>query len=134
MWEARWNLPYEALGIYWSGMKGISIEVPAILFGGFEPSVAVAEERRNLAMAMTPGAQTLDISIYHKVSLWRVPNTRHGGSGLYNVPVTIQVASKRYGLVHPSLLDCCPYLRLQLLRLAFGILSLLLPLLYEWST
>lgn len=90
MWESRWNLPLEALRIYWSGMKGISIEVPAELFEGFEPSISIAEDLKALAKAMAPDAKTLDLSIYEKLRLWRVPNTKHSDSGLYKVPLTIQ--------------------------------------------
>src|SRR5215203_4628042 len=60
LWESRWHLPQEALRIFWSGMKGISIEVPAELFGGFEPSPSIAKDLRALAVAMTPEAKTLD--------------------------------------------------------------------------
>ncbi len=88
-WEEKWNLPPEALRIFWSGMKGISIEVPAELFGGFEPSTDIAQRLGILAAKMTPGAKTLDTSIYEKMRLWRVPNTRHGESGLYKVTLPV---------------------------------------------
>ncbi len=90
MWESRWHLPPEALRIYWSGMKGISIEAPAQFFGGFEPSPTIANDLKALAVAMAPEAMTLDTSIYEKLRLWRVPNTKHGTSGLYKVPITVQ--------------------------------------------
>lgn len=89
-WEKDWSLPPEALRIYWSGMKGISIEIPDRLFGGFEPSTNIADHLKNLAVRMTPGAKTLDTTIYEKLRLWRVPNTRHSGSGLCKVKLTIQ--------------------------------------------
>ncbi len=86
-WEKKYGFPPEALRIFWSGMKGVSIEVPADLFGGFEPSVDIAQRLEVLAAKMTPGAKTLDTTIYEKMRLWRVPNTRHGSSGLYKVPL-----------------------------------------------
>ncbi len=90
IWESRWNLPPEALRIYWSGMKGISIEIPAELFGGFEPSTDIATNLRALALKMAPDAKTLDTTIYEKLRLWRVPNTKHSGSGLHKIPLTVQ--------------------------------------------
>jgi hypothetical protein len=87
-WEKEWKISPEALRIYWSGMKGISIEVPGILFGGFEPCTEIAGYLRALAAMMAPNAETLDTKIYEKMRLWRVPNTKHGGSGLYKVRLT----------------------------------------------
>ncbi len=86
-WEKDWNLPPEALRVFWSGMKGVSVEVPAELFGGFEPSTDIAQRLGVMAAKMTPGAKTLDATIYEKMRLWRVPNTMHGASGLYKVPL-----------------------------------------------
>jgi hypothetical protein len=88
VWEKDYGFPPEALRIYFSGMKGISIEIPSELFEGFEPSPDIADWLRHLATKMTPGATTLDTKIYEKLRLWRVPNTRHGGSGLYKIPLT----------------------------------------------
>ncbi len=89
-WEDRWSLPPEALRIYWSGMKGISIEVPAELFGGFEASPDIANKLKALALRMAPDAKTLDTTIYEKMRLWRVPNTKHSGIGLYKIPLTVE--------------------------------------------
>ena len=85
LWEKEWGIPPETLRVFWSGMKGVSIEVPAELFGGFEPSTDIAQRLGVIAAKMTPGAKTLDNSIYDKMRLWRVPNTKHGESGLYKV-------------------------------------------------
>jgi hypothetical protein len=89
-WEKEWGLSPEALRIYWSGMKGISIEIPAALFGGFEPGTDIAKQLKALAKGMTPNAETLDTSIYEKMRLWRVPNTKHGGSELYKVRLNVK--------------------------------------------
>lgn len=87
-WEKEWDILPEALRIYWSGMKGISIEVPAALFGGFEPCTDIAKKLKVMAIKMAPNAETLDTSIYEKMRLWRVPNTKHSSSGLYKIPLT----------------------------------------------
>lgn len=87
-WEIDHGIPPEALRIYFSGMKGVSIDVPAELFGGFEPATDIAQRLGKLAMRMTLGAKTLDHSMYQKMRLWRVPNTLHGGSNLYKVRIT----------------------------------------------
>ena len=87
-WEERWDLPPTALRIYWSGMKGISIEVPAVLFGGFEPANDIADKLKAIAEAMAPNAETLDTSIYQLLRLWRVPNTEHSKSLMFKIPLT----------------------------------------------
>jgi hypothetical protein len=89
-WEAHYDLPTGALRIFWSGSKGISIEVPGALFGGFEPGPDIAERLGCLAEAMLDGVETADLGIYNKLRLWRVPNTRHSGSGLYKIPLTVE--------------------------------------------
>lgn len=89
LWEKEWGLPPETLRVFWSGMKGVSIEVPAELFGGFEPSADIAQRLGVIAAKMNPGAKTLDTTIYEKMRLWRVPNTRHGASGLYKVALPV---------------------------------------------
>lgn len=94
VWEKEWGLPPEALRIFWSGMKGISVEVPAELFGGFEPSTDIAQKLGILADKMTPGAKTLDTTIYEKMRLWRVPNTKHGASGLHKVTLPVEALLK----------------------------------------
>lgn len=89
-WEARWDVPTAALRIYWSGMKGVSIEVPAVLFGGFEPATDIADKLKAIAEAMAPNAETLDTSIYELLRLWRVPNTEHSKSLMFKIPLMPQ--------------------------------------------
>jgi len=38
-WMADYQVPANAIRVFFSGYKGFSIELPATLFGGFEPSV-----------------------------------------------------------------------------------------------
>ncbi len=92
----RSGVPPEALRIFWSGNKGISIEVPATLFGGFPPSVDIHLKLEALASKLAAGLETLDTSIYKKVGLWRVPNTLHGKSGLYKIPLTPEELEKLF--------------------------------------
>ena len=87
-WEKEWRIPPEVLRLYFSGMKGVSIEVPAELFGGLDPDPNIATHLKALAVSMAPETKTLDLSVYEKLRLWRVPNTLHGRSGLYKVRMT----------------------------------------------
>ncbi len=73
------------LKLYFSGAKGFHIEIPSNLFGGFIPSQRLHEEFKALAKLIS---ENVDLSIYDKVRLWRLPNTINSKSGLYKIPLT----------------------------------------------
>jgi hypothetical protein len=73
--QARW---------YFSGGKGFHAELPAAWFGGFVPSKDLHAHLKRAARAIL-GDIPFDHSIYDKLRLWRLPNTRHGKSGLYKI-------------------------------------------------
>jgi hypothetical protein len=76
------------LAIYFSGSKGFHVGIPAGLFG-WEPFVELPRAHRHLATGIAGDVQ-IDTAIYEHNRLWRVPNTRHGKSGLYKVPLTYE--------------------------------------------
>jgi len=88
---ATWGVDPRAVRVFFSGNKGISVEIPATLFGGFDPAPDVADRVKRLVVALTDGLDlpTLDWVIYEKMRLWRCPNTRHGVSRLFKIPLTI---------------------------------------------
>jgi hypothetical protein len=90
VWEAKYDLPMDAVRVYFSGHKGFHIELPDELFGGFKASKDIARKLKTLAMKLGEGAESLDTDIYDTVRLWRTPNTRHAKSGLYKIPVSIE--------------------------------------------
>lgn len=85
---ARFDVPPQAVGAWFSGAKGFSLELPATLFGGFEPSPETAARLRALVGVLAEGLPTLDETIYERVRLWRAENTINGKSGLYKIPLT----------------------------------------------
>ncbi|PYR33175.1 MAG: hypothetical protein DMF90_21760, partial [Acidobacteria bacterium] len=89
-WMAQYDVPAKAIRVFFSGCKGFSVELPATLFGGFEPSVDVAERLKRLAACLGEGAETLDTTIYEKLRLWRWPNTINSKTRLYKVPLTVE--------------------------------------------
>lgn len=86
--EEDYGVLPEALRCYFSGSKGFAIEVPAELFGGFEPNARIAAYLKHVACILAGDLETFDDSIYKINGLWRIPNTRHGVSGLYKIGVT----------------------------------------------
>ncbi len=88
----RWEVPLEALAIYFSGYKGFHVEVPEALFGGFgvlkaQESAARLKRLSKLMLEEADGL-TVDPAIYDATRLWRAPNTKHGKSGLYKIRIT----------------------------------------------
>jgi putative DNA primase/helicase len=88
-WEGQFDLPRDAVRIFFSGFKGIGLEIPATLFGGFSPSEDLHDRLRRLADVMAHGFQTVDRSMYQKLRLWRVVNHINSKSGLHKVALTV---------------------------------------------
>jgi hypothetical protein len=82
------DVPAEALRIAFSGCKGISVELPAVLFGGFEPATDDGARLKAAARVIAEGFATADFVIYEKLRLWRCHNTVNSKSGLHKVPLT----------------------------------------------
>ena len=82
-----WDVNLRAARVYFSGGKGFHAELPHTLFGGFAPS-ADLHRRLKAAARLLLGDIPFDGSIYDKLRLWRLENSRHGKTGLYKVRLT----------------------------------------------
>jgi hypothetical protein len=70
------------LGTYFSGKKGCHLTLVAM--PGFHPLVHVPAVVKLLCLTVARNAgATVDPAIYDRQRLFRLPNTRHAGSGLY---------------------------------------------------
>src|SRR5206468_4262401 len=63
--------------------------LPAELFGGFEPSNRLPAYFKAMGKRLI-GDIAFDPSIYDRLRLWRLENSRHEKSGLYRVRLTWQ--------------------------------------------
>lgn len=90
--DARYPGVGSAIRIYFSGGKGFHLIIPASLFGGFEPGPCrpLAARVKRLAFSLIDGLplSTIDASIYDATRLRREPNTRHGRTGRFKIPIT----------------------------------------------
>ncbi|MDP9357265.1 MAG: hypothetical protein M3R02_18655, partial [Chloroflexota bacterium] len=84
---SAYDVPASALRFYFSGSKGFHIEAPVTLFGGLPPLTDL-RAIKTLALEIGADAPTLDPKIYEKLRLYRQPNTRHGKTRLYKIPLT----------------------------------------------
>ncbi|HEX3037065.1 MAG TPA: AAA family ATPase [Thermodesulfobacteriota bacterium] len=75
--------------IFYSGSKGFHLELPKGLFG-YEPSIYLNEIFKVIAAEhLLPQEVTIDDSVYDKVRLWRVKNTKNSKSGLLKIPLSV---------------------------------------------
>ena len=87
------ELTYEIDGLrgvraFFSGAKGFHICLSSALFGGWEPSVELSGHLRQLARSLSEGFE-VDLAIYDQNRLLRLPNTIHGKSRLWKVPLHV---------------------------------------------
>lgn len=88
--HALYGVAATALRCFFSGSKGFHVEIPASLFGDFEPGTDTHERLRRGARALAGDLRTIDFDIYTRVRLWRISGTKHGATGLYKIPLTTE--------------------------------------------
>ena len=70
------SVPVDAPRLFFSGAKGFHCELPAALFGGFAPSTELHRQLKPAAKLIL-GDIPFDPSVYNKLRLWRLENTRN---------------------------------------------------------
>lgn len=86
-----WQLDYRAVQIHYSGRKGVHLTIkPEIL--GVYPAPNLNEVYRSLArdIQTATGGTTLDMKIYDRRRLFRVPNSIHQETRRYKIPLTAE--------------------------------------------
>lgn len=84
------KVPEEQVHVYYSGSKGFHIIVPAEIFG-LKPKADLNEDFRAIAYYIDKKwayGKTMDLRIYDKRRLFRIPNSINSKTGLYKVPLT----------------------------------------------
>lgn len=82
------NLPMEAFRIFFSGMKGFHLVIPAAYFG-YLPDRKLDEQFKWIAHAINERSpnKTLDLGIYESRRLFRLENSIHQETGLHKIPL-----------------------------------------------
>src|SRR5215467_2435063 len=96
-----WEVPLDALRVYFSGAKGFHLEIPHTLFGGFEPSDQLHTYERHAALELMADIP-FDTSVYDKLRLWRLTNTFNTKGQRYKVQLSIHEVTTRS---MPEILD-----------------------------
>lgn len=83
------QVPEDAIRIYFSGKKGFHIECEAVALG-VGPSADLADTFRFIANDMKDKLEieTIDFQCYDPRRMWRIPNTKHQGTGLFKIELT----------------------------------------------
>ena len=82
--------------VWFSGGKGFHITVPGVVFGAV-PHKHLTYRYHHLADTLAERAGikgirekgTYDDTVYSVPRMWRIPNTKHSGSGLFKIPLTL---------------------------------------------
>ena len=85
----RFGLPIGDIKLYFSGSKGIHVIVPHQLFN-LQPHENLNMVYRIIAEEAMNDVEhkTIDLAIYDKRRLFRLPNSINGKTGLYKIPVS----------------------------------------------
>lgn len=86
----RFDIKEQDLSICFSGNKGFHTIVNHAVFG-IEPHAYLPQIFKSMAKELVQqhGLKTLDLNIYDRRRLIRLPNTRHEKSGAYKIPLTL---------------------------------------------
>lgn len=84
-----YDIPPDMIRYYFSGAKGIHMQVPHEIFGiRPQPNLHLIWKQLAIELRTQCGAMNLDMKIYDKVRLFRVENSIHNKTGLYKIPLT----------------------------------------------
>lgn len=91
--EVDYGVDRRLVAVYFSGKKGLSVLVPTAVFG-LGPREDLNQVFRLIAgdLAKHCRHRTLDLQIYDRLRLFRLPNSRHEETGLYKIPLTVTEA------------------------------------------
>jgi hypothetical protein len=86
----RWDVPFEAMRCFFSGFKGGSLELPAALFGDFQPGENLPDRLGAIASRLVDGSgvTTLDPSLYQHLRLWRWANSINAKGSKFKIELT----------------------------------------------
>jgi hypothetical protein len=85
--ENNYGVELSYVKVNYSGSKGFHVRIPAVLFGGFEPSVILNDVVYAIMIRLTEGLHYFDDTIYKKKSIIRLVNSVHGKTNRYAIPL-----------------------------------------------
>jgi hypothetical protein len=83
----RLGIPYESLGLFFSGNKGFHVVVRREIFADPAGDELLTVGRWLAGRLARHGCPSIDQGIYDRARLLRLPNSIHGKTGLYKIPI-----------------------------------------------
>lgn len=89
--SSMYSIPQDVVDLYFSGSKGIHLIVKKEYLG-IQPHFNLNQVFRDIAEEIhgVLPFKTMDMKVYDRRRLWRLPNSKHNKSDLYKVPITIE--------------------------------------------
>ena len=84
--EQKYDVPPDAISVYFSGCKGFHVEIPITILGGIKPSEDLPRRFKNFVLSL--GDWNFDDRIYDINRLWRITNSINSKTGLYKIRLT----------------------------------------------
>lgn len=87
----QYGIPTEFIKFYFTGKKGFHLIIPAKVFN-IRPDKNLNVYYKAIAKELSENTieQIIDLKIYDKKRLFRLPNSINGKTGLYKVPITFE--------------------------------------------
>ena len=86
--SSEYGIDHRYLGKYFSGQKGFHVYIPIEYIHTAEPHEHFSKIIQRLAKKLAEGFNCIDLSMYDQFQLVRLPNSKHGTTALYKVPLT----------------------------------------------
>lgn len=93
--ERVWNIPNNMICLYFSGAKGFHVVVPHEIIS-IAPDKDLNIKYKKIAQLVVKECNLthLDISIYDKRRLFRIPNSINSKTGLFKIPLSLDMLMK----------------------------------------
>ncbi|MFM6976087.1 MAG: DnaB-like helicase C-terminal domain-containing protein [Sphingobacteriaceae bacterium] len=79
----KWGIPESAIDTYYSGLKGFALKVYLNQF-------LTSSELHSICINLIDGLETADTVVYNDSRIVRLPYSKHGKSGLYCTPISLE--------------------------------------------
>jgi len=78
----KWGIPEKAIDVYYSGMKGFALKIYLNQF-------LTSSELQSICSSLIEDLETADTVVYNDARIVRLPYSKHGKSGLYCTPISL---------------------------------------------
>ena len=85
----KYGLRIDDFRFWFSGNKGFHVYIITEEFRQMPPGVDVPDKIKKLCMLLAGKYSTFDKSVYDRTRIFRIPNSRHGKTGLFKIPVLV---------------------------------------------